>query len=143
LVESIPAECRAEADGPRDRSESSPEEIVTGALGDLVDAAVRASLAGRRSVPPRRGRVAKKTAAAEAFLLALTADDATLAPAAADAATVEELQRVLRDWRRSGLSTAGPLRTCFRLVPPPVPESAAEPPTEPGSGPRTEPGPGQ
>ena len=123
LVESIPVECRAEAELPRDRSASSPEEIVTGALGDLVDAAVRASLDGRRSVPPRRGRVAKKTAAAEAFLLALTADDATLPPAAADPANVEELQRDLRDWRRSGLSATGPLRTCFRLVPPPAPES--------------------
>jgi non-specific serine/threonine protein kinase len=119
LVESIPAVCRAEAEMTRDRPTSSPEEIVTGALGDLVDAAVRASLEGRRSVPPRRGRVAKKTAAAEAFLVALTADDATLPPAAADPRSVEELQLVLRDWRRSGLSATGPLRTCFRLVPPP------------------------
>jgi non-specific serine/threonine protein kinase len=118
LVESIPPVCRAESDGSRDRPASSPEEIVTGALGDLVDAAVRASLAGRRSVPPRRSRVSKKTAAAEAFLLALTSEDATLSAAAADPENVEELQRVLRDWRRSGLSATGPLRTCFRLVPP-------------------------
>jgi non-specific serine/threonine protein kinase len=122
LVESIPSVCRAETETARDRPAGSPEEIVTGALGDLVDAAVRASLAGRRTVPVRRGRVSKKTAAAEAFLAALTADEATLPPAAADAANVEELQTVLRDWRRSGLSTAGPLRTCFRLVPPPATE---------------------
>ncbi|MDQ1506528.1 MAG: hypothetical protein QOD57_4255, partial [Actinomycetota bacterium] len=127
LVESIPAVCRAESDGSRDRPPASPEEIVTGALGELVDAAVRASLAGRRSVPPRRGRVPKKTAAAEAFLVALTADDAALPAAAADADNVEELQRVLRDWRRSGLSTAGPLRTCFRLVPPPASEVESDP----------------
>ncbi|HEV7861332.1 MAG TPA: SNF2-related protein [Acidimicrobiia bacterium] len=128
LVESIPAVCQAEAAGGRDRPVSSPEEIVTGALGDLVDAAVRASLSGRRSVPPRRGRVAKKTAAAEAFLAALTSDNATLPPETDDGGNVEELQRVLRDWRRSGLSTTGPLRTCFRLVPPARSEPAdAEP----------------
>ncbi|HET9772309.1 MAG TPA: SNF2 helicase-associated domain-containing protein, partial [Acidimicrobiia bacterium] len=121
LVESIPAVCRAEADAGRDRPASSPEEIVTGALGDLVDAAVRASLAGRRNVPARRGRVAKKTAAAEAFLAALTSDNAALPPDT-DPGNVEELQRILRDWRRSGLSATGPLRTCFRLVPPPAPE---------------------
>jgi SNF2-related domain/SNF2 Helicase protein/Helicase conserved C-terminal domain len=126
LVESIPALGRAEADAPRDRPASSPEEIVTGALGDLVDAAVRASLAGRRDVPSRRGRVAKKTAAAEAFLTALTTDDAMLPDAAASPAYVEDLQRVLRDWRRSGLSATGPLRTCFRLVPPPVSDDAPD-----------------
>jgi hypothetical protein len=125
LVESIPEVCRAEADAGRDRPASSPEEIVTGALGDLVDAAVRASLAGRRNVPARRGRVAKKTAAAEAFLAALTTDDATL-PADADPGNIEELQRTLRDWRRSGLSTSGPLRTCFRLVPPPAQDDAPD-----------------
>jgi non-specific serine/threonine protein kinase len=121
LVESIPDVCRAETEASRDRPRSSPEEIVTGALGDLVDAAVRAALAGRRDAPPRRGRVAKKTAAAEAFLTALTADDPTLPDAAATPENVEDLQRVLRDWRRSGLSATGPLRTCFRLVPPPAP----------------------
>jgi non-specific serine/threonine protein kinase len=128
LVESIPPVCRAETEASRDRPKSSPEEIVTGALGDLVDAAVRAALAGRRSVAPRRGRVAKKTAAAEAFLTALTGDDPTLADAAATPENVEELQRVLRDWRRSGLSATGPLRTCFRLVPPPAaePDAAGE-----------------
>ncbi|HYH50903.1 MAG TPA: DEAD/DEAH box helicase, partial [Acidimicrobiia bacterium] len=126
LVESIPAVCRAETEAARDRPKSSPEEIVTGALGDLVDAAVRASLAGRRNVPARAGRVAKKTAAAEAFLTALTADDPTLPDAAATPENVEDLQRVLRDWRRAGLSAAGPLRTCFRLVPPPVPDAGAD-----------------
>jgi hypothetical protein len=125
LVESIPAVCRAEAEASRDRPKSSPEEIVTGALGDLVDAAVRAQLAGRRATPPRRGRVAKKTAAAEAFLSALTADGPTLDDAAATPENIEDLQRVLRDWRRSGLSATGPLRTCFRLVPPPVSDAAA------------------
>lgn len=54
-----------------------------------------------------------------AFLVALTADDATLPAAAAGGEQVEELQ--LRDWRRSGLTATGPLRTCFRLVPPPAP----------------------
>ena len=126
LVESIPAVCRAETEASRDRPKSSPEEIVTGALGDLVDAAVRAALAGRREVPPRRGRVAKKTAAAEAFLSALTADDPTLPDAAATPDHIEDLQRVLRDWRRSGLSATGPLRTCFRLIPPPVPDAAPD-----------------
>ncbi|HVW33365.1 MAG TPA: hypothetical protein VHL53_12560, partial [Acidimicrobiia bacterium] len=91
FVESIPALVQAEADGSRDRPLSSPEEIVTGALGDLVDAAVRAALAGKRAAPvPRRGRVARKTAAAEGFLAALTSDDATLPAAAADPANVEE-----------------------------------------------------
>ena len=126
LVESIPPVCRAETETSRDRPKSSPEEIVTGALGDLVDAAVRAGLAGRRNAPLRRGRLTKKSAAAEAFLTALTDDDPTLADAAATPENIEDLQRVLRDWRRSGLSASGPLRTCFRLVPPPVSDAAPD-----------------
>jgi hypothetical protein len=130
LVESIPPVCRAETEASRDRPKSSPEEIVTGALGDLVDAAVRAGLAGRRNAPLRRGRLTKKSAAAEAFLTALTDDDPTLADAAAAPENIEDLQRVLRDWRRSGLSASGPLRTCFRLVPPPVSDDAPDIPDE-------------
>ncbi|MGH9002736.1 MAG: DEAD/DEAH box helicase, partial [Acidimicrobiia bacterium] len=57
---------------------------------------------------------------------ALTTDDSTLADAAATPADIEDLQRVLRDWRRSGLSATGPLRTCFRLVPPPASDAESE-----------------
>src|SRR5439155_8310344 len=95
-----------------------PEELLTGALGDLLDAAVRSSLASRRLAPPPRGRRSRELAAAEAFLTALTAADATIPVDPDDGGHLDELQAVLRDWRRSGLPAAGPLRTCFRLVPP-------------------------
>ncbi len=135
LVGGIPPVCRAETAGRRDEPASTPEELLTGALGDLLDAAVRSSLASRRLAPPRRGRMPKKLAIAEAFLTALTAADATIPIDPDNSGHLDELQTVLRDWRRSGLPAAGPLRTCFRLVPPaqsddeqPDDEEAAEEP---------------
>ena len=122
LVASIPPVCRAEIAGRTERPVATPEELLTGALGDLLDAAVRSSLASRRLAPPPRGRRSKKLVAAEAFLTALTADDATIPVDPDDSGHLEELQTVLRDWRRSGLPAAGPLRTCFRLVPPAEPD---------------------
>jgi non-specific serine/threonine protein kinase len=122
LVAGIPPVCRAEIAGRSERSVAAPEELLTGALGDLLDAAVRSSLASRRLAPPRRGRGSRKLVAAEVFLTALTADDATIPVDPDDGGHLEELQTVLRDWRRSGLPAAGPLRTCFRLVPPAEPD---------------------
>ena len=51
LVGGIPPVCRAETAGQYDRPVATPEELLTGALGDLLDAAVRASLASRRLTP--------------------------------------------------------------------------------------------
>ncbi|HEV7535998.1 MAG TPA: hypothetical protein VGP90_10215, partial [Acidimicrobiia bacterium] len=108
LVGGIPPVCRAETTGQYERPVATPEELLTGALGDLLDAAVRASLSSRRLAPPRRGRVPKKLAAAEAFLTALTAADATIPLDADDGGGhLEELQAVLRERRRSGLPAAG------------------------------------
>ena len=118
LVAGIPPVCRAEMKGRSERPVATPEELLTGALGELLDAAVRSSLASRRLAPSTRGRRSKKLAAAEAFLSALTAVDATIPVDPDDGGRLDELQAVLRDWRRSGLPAAGPLRTCFRLVPP-------------------------
>jgi len=56
LVAAIPPVCRAETGTGPDQRSARPEELFTGALGDLLDAAVRSSLASRRLVPPRRGR---------------------------------------------------------------------------------------
>lgn len=122
MVAGIPPVCRAETAGRLDQSVSTPEELLTGALGDLLDAAVRSSLASRRLAPLPRGRRPKKLAVAEAFLAALTAADATIPVDPDDGGHLDELQTVLRDWRRSGLLAAGPLRTCFRLVPPAEPD---------------------
>jgi len=130
LVAGIPPVCRAEIARRSEQPVATPEELLTGALGDLLDAAVRSSLASRRLAPGPRGRRSRKLAAAEAFLTALTADDATISVDPDDGGHLEELQTVLREWRRSGLPTAGPLRTCFRLVPPtePVDEEAGDEP---------------
>ena len=130
LVAGIPPVCRAEIADRSEKAVATPEELLTGALGDLLDAAVRSSLASRRLGPRTRGRRSRKLAAAEAFLTALTAADATIPFDPDDADHLEQLQTVLRDWRRSGLPAAGPLRTCFRLVPPAEPddEEAADQP---------------
>ncbi|HET9442476.1 MAG TPA: SNF2 helicase-associated domain-containing protein, partial [Acidimicrobiales bacterium] len=122
LVAGIPPVVRAETAGRFDQPVATPEELLTGALGDLLDAAVRSSLASRRLAPAPRGRRSRKRTVAEAFLTALTAADATIAVDPDDGGHLEELQIVLRDWRRSGLPAAGPLRTCFRLVPPAAPD---------------------
>ena len=122
LVAGIPPVCRAEIAGRSEQPVATPEELLTGALGDLLDAAVRSSLASRRLAPGPRGRRSRKLAAAEAFLTALTADDATIPFDPDNSDHVEELQTVLREWRRSGLPAAGPLRTCFRLIPPDEPD---------------------
>ncbi|HEU5448639.1 MAG TPA: DEAD/DEAH box helicase [Acidimicrobiia bacterium] len=122
LVAGIPLVCRAEIAGRSEQPVGTPEELLTGALGDLLDAAVRSSLASRRLASSPSGRRSKKLAAAERFLTALTANDATIPIDPDDGDHLEELQAVLREWRRSGLPTAGPLRTCFRLVPPAEPD---------------------
>ncbi|MGH9039322.1 MAG: DEAD/DEAH box helicase, partial [Acidimicrobiia bacterium] len=53
--------------------------------------------------------------AGDALVEALVSAEATLV---ADAGETEKLRRTLADWLRSGQPAAGPLRTCFRLVPP-------------------------
>ena len=116
LVEGIPPLCRAETNPGGNEPSPPPEVLLTGALGAMVDAIVRSGVAGCRLVPARRGRAPREHPAPEAFVAALTDADAAIA---ADPAETVKLGLVLDDWRRSGLPAAGPLRTCFRLVPPP------------------------
>ena len=129
LVGGIPPLCRAETNPA---GNEPPEVLLTGALGAMVDAIVRSALADCRLVPARRGRAPRELPAPEAFLAALTDADATIA---ADPAEIVKLRLVLDDWRRSGLPAAGPLRTCFRLIPPPdaVGEDAIEDSSAPAS----------
>jgi SNF2 family DNA or RNA helicase len=93
----------------------SPHHLVSHILTELVDATARQTAAGARVLPPRRGRRPRKVPAVEAFLAALTADDAVVQ---GDVEELSKLARALDEWRRSGLAAGGTLRTCFRLTPP-------------------------
>lgn len=115
LAAALPPLCRAEMiDGsPQGRE---PGAILLDAVAALADAAVRSSLAGRRLSRSTR----KPASGAEAFVAALTAEDPALR---AEPDEIRKLERVLSEWHRSGLSPAGPVRTCFRLTAPEAPEA--------------------
>ena len=115
LARAMPPVCRAEQVGDSLEGRQAGE-VLGEVLDGLVDAAARSALAGRRLLPARRGRRPGAVPAAEAWLAALTAADARVDAEPGDAA---KLARTLEEWRRSALSPAGSLRTCFRLHQPP------------------------
>jgi len=91
-------------------SQSEPLDVAADALGTLVDACVRRSLAGEKLMPARRGR----RMIAENWLRALTDGYGWLFG--------EEhgpLAEALAGWSRPlAPAVQGGLRTCFRLTPP-------------------------
>ena len=116
LAGALPASVRAEASPDGSRRAPEPAVVLDAALAAVVDAAARTALAGVRLVPPRRGQAPATRPAGERLIGALGSPDAVLE---GDAEETEKLRRALADWLRSGEPAAGPLRTCFRLVPPP------------------------
>jgi len=123
LVTAMPPVCRAEPEDPDDPTETggqNPNELVSGALHALVDAAVRERLAstGRQAwslldlLPPRRGRRPKRQPAAEAWLAALSATDGRFD---AEPDDIDELERALAAWADFGVGHVGPARATFRL----------------------------
>jgi len=100
-----------------------PGTLLGGTLDALADAAARARLPAPL-LPPRRGRTPARLPLAERFVLALTTPDARLdVVTPQDEAEAAGLAAELDAWRDGAVIPAGPVRTCFRLDEPAVPES--------------------
>ncbi len=91
--------------------------ILEDLLAALVDRLARDALGGRRLAPARRGRRPKVLPAAEAWLLALAAPEATVSGTGED--DLANLQAELDAWLGGAADEArGSFRTCFRLMAP-------------------------
>ncbi len=114
LAESIPPVCRAEqVDGAGDGRR--PGDVVRDCFEGVIDATVRSALRALPLSPARGGRMPSSPSAVEAWLTALSATDPRVQ---GEADELAGLQQVIEGWQRAAISETGPLRTCFRLVPP-------------------------
>jgi hypothetical protein len=96
--------------------------LLSGALDGLVDAVARTRLPAAL-LGARRGRTPAKINWAERAVVALTRSDARIEVATdAEAAQVAELAAEFDAWLAGARMPAGPVRTCFRLVEPTVPD---------------------
>ncbi len=108
FVRAMPAICRA-VPGCDD-----PHELLTAALGAMVDASAREALPdGLPLTPPRRGRPPARLAAAEAWLTALCSRDGRFD---ADPDETDFLAEALQPWDEVGTGHTGPARATFRLA---------------------------
>ena len=129
LAQAMPPVCRATSEAGEPAA-----AVLAGLLDALTDAAARASLAtdpGISLLPPRRGRRPAKVSVTERWAAALTSPDPAFevsGPADEDEAAV--LAADLAAWHAAAQVPPGPVRTCFRLIEPPLEEpgtaSAAE-----------------
>jgi len=117
LAGAMPPVCRATTAG----GESSAQ-VLTDALDELTDAAVRASLSsqpGFALLPARRGRRPARVPVAERWAAALTSVNPRVEVLTAqDEAEAAALAADLAAWRSAAQVPAGPVRTCFRLIEP-------------------------
>jgi len=125
LAAAMPPACRA-ATGSGSATDAGP--LLAELLDALADAAVRTRLPGPL-LPERRGRRPNRIAVKERFVVALTAQQPLLAVAdPADEREARELAAACADWLASASLQGGTVRTCFRLVEPPLQETeTAEP----------------
>jgi SNF2 family DNA or RNA helicase len=108
LARAMPPVCRAVP------GDDDPYELLTTALGAMVDAAAREALPGGLSLtPPRRGRRPGPLAAAEAWLAALGSADGRFD---ADPDEIDLLAEALHPWDEVGTGLTGPARATFRLA---------------------------
>ena len=108
LVRAMPPVCRA-VPGCDD-----PHELLTAALGAMVNTAAREALPGGLSLtPPRRGRRPARLTAAEAWLAALCSPDGRFD---ADPDEIDVLAEGLHPWDEVGTGLTGPARATFRLA---------------------------
>src|SRR5580704_12618729 len=115
LAAAMPDSCRAVAGDP-------PAVLLAAALDGLTDAAARTRLPGSL-LPARRGRTPAQIPLAERYVVALTSTDARLnVVTPRDEAEAAALAAELDAWLDRALIPAGPVRTCFRLAEPAVPE---------------------
>ena len=129
LAQAMPPVCRATSEAGEPAA-----AVLAGLLDALTDAAARASLAtdpGISLLPPRRGRRPAKVSVTERWAAALTSADPAFevsGPVDEDEAAV--LAADLAAWHAAAQVPPGPVRTCFRLIEPPLEEpgtaSAAE-----------------
>jgi superfamily II DNA or RNA helicase len=118
LAAAMPPLCRAAGD-------AAAGTTLADMLDALADSAARARLQAPL-LPVRRGRPPARIDMAERAVAALTAPDARVEVATPeDAAEAKALAAALAGWLASARLPAGPVRTCFRLVEPPVPDTAA------------------
>ena len=114
FARAMPPVCRAVP------GDDDPYELLTTALGAMVDAAAREALPGGLSLtPPRRGRRPGPLAAAEAWLAALSSADGRFD---ADPDEIDLLAEALHSWDEVGTGLTGPARATFRLA-----EATSEP----------------
>ncbi len=115
LAAAMPASCRAVA-------AEAPGILLAAALDSLADAAARTRLPGSL-LPARRGRTPAHIPVAERFVAALTSTDARLdVVTPRDETEAAALAAELDAWLDHALIPAGPVRTCFRLTEPAVPD---------------------
>jgi SNF2 family DNA or RNA helicase len=117
LAAAMPPLCRV--------AEGAPAGIsVAGMLDSFADSTVRARLHAPL-LAARRGRRPARIDLAERMVAALTASDARLTvETPQDAAEAQALATSLAAWLGAANLVAGPVRTCFRLSEPPVPDTA-------------------
>jgi superfamily II DNA or RNA helicase len=123
LTIALPPLCRATStDG------ESSAAIVTAALEQLTDAAVRARLASAPGFAlVRTGPGAPLT---DRWAAALTGPDGRLTVTTRERASAAQLAFALWAWQDAAQEPPGPVRTCFRLIEP-APADAAGPPSQP------------
>jgi SNF2 family DNA or RNA helicase len=120
LVAGMPPVCRAVP------GRDDPHELVTAALGTLVDAAVREILPqGADLIPARRGRRPKRQSAVEGWLAALSAPHGRFD---ADPPELDALAQALQPWDEVGTGQTGPAHATFRLTEIESPEGSATQP---------------
>src|SRR5947209_3194002 len=101
-------------------------DVLDGAVNALVDAYVIAALTGPHGLhgeslapAPAPSSLRVKTPIEELWLDALTSASSNLLdPERLDLAAAEELMAALDEWRATHGTSAGPVRTCFRLLAP-------------------------
>ncbi|MGI5156309.1 DEAD/DEAH box helicase [Microbispora sp. CA-102843] len=111
LATAMPPVCRAVGE------ERPSAHVLIEALAGLADAAVRQALPERLL---RGHRPGPRSPLADRWTVALTGDTAALPGARREEA--EALARPLEDWFRAAHQLDGPVKVCFRLVEPLLPE---------------------
>ena len=119
LAAAMPPLCRATTAGGQ-----ASALVLTDALDALSDAAARASLSSQHGLallPARRGRRPARVPVAERWAAALTSVNPQVTVVTPeDEAEAATLATELAAWRSAAQAPAGPVRTCFRLVEPPL-----------------------
>ncbi|MCP2339886.1 SNF2-related protein [Actinomadura rupiterrae] len=124
LARAMPAACRA-AEGGRPAA-----EVLREALSGMVDTAVR-GVVPHPLLPLRKGKAPDRIPLAERWVEALTGPNALVVREPRDDA--EDLIAELDAWHTAAHRPSGPLRVCFRLYEPTVPEDDEQAPNETAS----------